>query len=187
MVLSVRTRSCAAALVVTFLAAALTAGCSHSKTSPPHLTPTSPTKPTPPAVPADANANTRDAAGAFAKYWWGDLMNYSFNSLDTSQLTATSSPSCVPCKTFIDSINQAKTAGGRFEGGNVQVLESAAAPFLAGSPIFAAVLYNATASRQYDKDGKVVRSSDAVTNSSVQVYLEWDKDHWLAKDLRSVK
>jgi hypothetical protein len=171
-------------VLVAGLVPALTlAACSSTQhTRKPDLS-QSPTPAQAPTPPAAALAHTREGAIAFARHWWGKVPAYSYHSLDTSTLRATTLPTCQPCQQMITSVDEIKGYGGRYTGGDVTVIDAQSPPGQA-EPLLVSVDYSSQPSRAYDKQGKTTITEQAVTAATLHIYLHWADGRWVVNSLK---
>lgn len=116
-----------------------TGASSTSSTSTAAPTTTTPTPSTTPSVdpvlakiPAQARTNTKDGAGAFARFYFGTL-NAAFRSGDRTLLAALALPDCKTCAAFTQGVEDLADKNRRYDGDLVKVTSASSLSFSAGS------------------------------------------------------
>jgi len=169
------------------LVVALLAGCSQddppASTLPPLSVAPSPSAPSAEPVPSAAQAATPQGAAEFARFWFATL-NDSAGNGDTQLLERISSPDCLACNGFTQSIGRLYAAGGRIEGGVFEV-RAAEAPAIEPKAATArvTVVYDVTPSRQIAGDGTVLRSVEALVGVDGDMRLTRQDGEWRVSEL----
>lgn len=130
-----------------------------------------------PALPAAATAFTREGAEAFGAYWF-TVLNAVHASGDPTLIRSISSPKCVTCQRYVDSLNTAATKRQTFQGARWTVNSSTSAVL---EPTGTGVLVNfdISAIRVVEETGVVAREIGAMSNLTNGLELSWDGDSWL--------
>jgi hypothetical protein len=121
---------------------------------------------------------------AFARYWWGDMLNAAYRSLDTTQLKATSAADCQTCQDYVSTLESAKAEGRTYHSSST-VTDAEVVPTGTGQDTVVSVSFDQSAYQELDAHGKVVKSGAAQPNQAINLFLTWMGDHWVVKDVRS--
>ncbi|MFL6075452.1 MAG: DUF6318 family protein [Mycobacteriales bacterium] len=172
-------------LLVSVVVVLALAGCSgKSHTAKPHLSSSPSSQPAAPKAPAAASAHTQEGAVAFARYWLGKLLPYTFSSLDSSQLHATSLPSCTTCQNVINSVEAVRKDGQKYVGNDITILDAQSPPVANSQSQTVDVTYRAPAQQIVDKAGKTVSTDPASDHAVSELTLDWDSGHWMVHEVK---
>jgi hypothetical protein len=140
----------------------------------------------PPLLPAAAAKPTREGAAAFLRYFF-DVYNYSYATLSSTQLREVSSPKCQYCAAAIESVEDGRAEGLRYEDGVVTIKVAVAAPGNARDGLLVNALLTQTAGVVYDRDGLARESSLALPAQRVDVIVMWTEGRWIMRGVDVIK
>lgn len=173
----------AAALLV---ALTLSAGCGGEEEKPSSLPPvTSAPSATPSAtsaVPPSAQAETPQAAAAFARFFYAEVER-AFNSKDPSIVEALSAPGCEACDLFAGSLTALRDNNERITPVDFEVV-FAEAPAFSGPEARVDLAYNTVAVQRFDASGELIYEEPATKNDQVQLTLVRSGSSWLVQEVQ---
>lgn len=109
-----------------------------------------------PSAPAAPSALTPQGAADFARYFF-DVVETAYLTGSTATLKSLSTPECVACSRYVQSIESVYGHGGKFVGGDFNI-RFAEAPAFEGAKSTVSVLVDITRTDELAADGAVVKS-----------------------------
>lgn len=207
---SCRTRSCAAALVV--VAGLVLAGCAGGAPADPGAASSTPTgsatssptpTPTPSAVykPADASGpaqnvpvpvlpevaktETKEGLEAFVRHWYA-VLDYAYETGDTTNLEKMSGTNCVFCSGLTDGIKEAWLDGRWISGGKIET-PAVTATVEPGTEPHAVVQVLQTAIEIRKSDGSLYQAPTPATNTGSRAGGTFGESGWIMTDLGLIR
>ena len=165
------------------------AGCSEEAAAPPPL-PTAPTSsPTPVAlpVPPEATPETPQGAAAFARYYFGEVVNAAYDRLDPTPVQSLSAADCNSCANIVKDIERLRDADLRVAGDRFKVAFAEAAPAEADGSIIVDFRFSSDPYVEKDASGKQVREEPAQKDQDAQVKLMRRGGGWIVAGIRTVE
>lgn len=138
----------------------------------------SPTVQTPVAVdvPAPARANTPQAAGAFVRFYFDELLKASI-SLDTRRVKFLAADSCRTCAGLTSGFEVMRVQNEKLSGAPL-VIEGAEAPGFGYGPVVVDLYYSIPQYDLLDAQGKIIKRFEAVGSSTFLVTLMRRSSNW---------
>lgn len=169
--------------------AVLAAGCGGGSDAGPRVLPSLTSSPSPSpsasAVPTGINAPTPQGAAAFATFVYAEIQR-AFETRDASGLQRVSSPSCVSCENFIESVQNIRKQGHRIEGYRI-VVRTAVAPADTAATARVDVIRDSSGSVEYDADGRVVSRERALSGIEEQMDLVREGTSWKVTKITRIR
>lgn len=180
------------ALGVPALAGAIAlSGCGGSSSAEPQVLPTvqpssaAATTAAPSVSPSGKDAPTPEGAAAFARFVYAEIER-AFVARDPSIVEAVSTPGCVSCKNFIESIKGVRDGNGRVEGYRIDV-RVAVAPGGTGQTARVDIIRDSTANIEYDRAGRVVSKEPGLRGIEEQMNLVRVNESWRVANIIRIR
>ncbi len=171
---------------VVALTAALV-GCASESEAPstlPSLTggPSPSAAPSPASTPSAVSAPNAEGASAFGRYFYEEIEE-AFATRDPGRVAALSSPDCVICKRYIDSVTALRENDEHVDDYDITVLSSDA-PATSDNMARVTVIYNDSASTRKDAKGRVLDSEPGRQNVAAELVLARQGASWVVTEVR---
>lgn len=165
------------------LAVTLSAGCSEEAEVPRSL-PAVSAAPSPvasalPSVPPSAQAQTPQAAAAFARFFYAEVER-AYREKDPAIVARLSAPGCSACDRFVKSLTALRDEGETVTPVSYDII-AAEAPGFSGPEARVDVIYNSPEITRRDRAGKVIATEPDVKNFQEQLTLTRAGNEWLVK------
>ncbi len=150
----------------------------------PGVTPAPSASASPSASPAPREIAAPDAAGAsaFGRYFY-EQIEVGFATRDPGTVSSLSSPECVICKRYIDSITNLRDNGERVDDYTIAVI-AADAPAISGDTARVTVVYNDSASTRKNAQGAVLDSEEGREKVAAELILRRSGQSWIVTEVR---
>jgi uncharacterized protein DUF6318 len=155
---------------------------SSPPSNPPSTAATTPT-PTPPALPASAREDSPTGAESFARYWMA-VLDYATTTGDTESLRALGK--CGSCEALAKSIDSLYSAGGRAEGGHLNVVRSSVGRHVPGSAALVRIDYDQAAGREIPASGSP-KTTPAQSGLAFAIALGREGSRWTVVKVQNVE
>jgi hypothetical protein len=175
-------------VVVALGAAVALTGCS-SDADPrplPPLPPPSATQAAALPVPPEAMPATPQGAAAFARYYFGALVNQAYESLDPASVQAHSTSACGSCDAIVTDVERLRDARLRVPGQRFKIGFAEAAPAEADGSIIVDFRFSSDPYVETDAGGEVVREEPAQVDVDGQAKLIRRDGGWAMEAIRTV-
>jgi hypothetical protein len=174
------------AVVVVLVAAAL-AGC-NAEADPTPLPPLPSVSPTPETlqVPPEATPATAQGAAAFARYFFGTLVNQAYVELDAAAVRAWAGDQCKSCENIAADVERLRAANLRVLGERFKIAYAEAAPPEPDGSIVVDMRFSSDPYIETAADGSQVREEPAQVDVDAQVKLEQRSGRWLVTAIRTL-
>ena len=175
--------------VVVALGVAMVLGACSSDGEPrplPPLPSPSPTQAAALPVPPEATPETPQGAAAFARYYFGDLVNQAYEDLDPRPVEAASTSACGSCEAVVSDIERLREAGLRVAGDRFKIVFAEAAPADVDGSIIVDFRFSSDPYVETDGAGKVVREEPAQIDQDAQAKLVRRDGGWVVDAIRTV-
>ena len=165
------------------------AACSEEAAAPPPLPSAETTSPTPFAlpVPPEATPETPQGAAAFARYYFGDVVNAAYDRLDPEPVAALSASECNSCANILKDVVRLREAGLRVAGDRFKILFAEASPPDPDGSIIVDFRFSSDPYVEKDASGKQVREEPAQKDQDAQAKLIRRGDGWVVTAIRTVE
>ncbi|TAL21867.1 MAG: hypothetical protein EPN99_06845 [Frankiales bacterium] len=175
------------ALAVLCVLAALV-GCSDDP-EPLTLPPITSASPSPLVVPlpSEAAAETPEGAAAFARYFFGEVVDGAYVDLNAEPVVALSTEQCDSCKNIVDDIERLRDAGLIVAGERFKIAFAEAPPVNADGSVIVDFRFTSDPYVERNAEGEVVRQEDAQVDQDAQVKLVRREGGWAVDAIRTVE
>ena len=170
----------------------LLAGCSGDPGSTvlPPLPSTVPAVSVDPSVvplPPEAVPETAQGASAFAKYYFAEVVNAAYLSLDADLVVELSAPDCNACQNIIGDIGRLRAAGRTVPGVRFKVQFAEAPAADADGSFVVDLRFSSDPYLETESSGEVVRRQAAQVNQDAQVRITRGAKGWSVRGIRTVE
>lgn len=167
------------AVVVLAVSSAL-AGCS-ADAEPRSLPPVPVVSPTPAvlSIPPEAMAETPQGAAAFVRYYFGDVVNQAYATLDAAQVAALSGTECASCANVVADVERLRDASVTVAGSRFKIAFAEAAPSDEDGSIVVDLRFSSDPYVEVSADGTTVREEPAQVDVDAQVKVVRQAEAWV--------
>ena len=164
-------------------------GCTSDEGDPTVLSPAPSASSTaaPLQVPPEATADTPQGAAAFARFFFADVVNRAYETMDTRTITALSASQCNSCKNIVSDIERVREAGHEVAGQRFVIEFAEAAPAGSDGDVVVDFRFSADRYREMDNSGQVIRDVAPRVKQDAQVKLIRSGDGWLVSGIQMVE
>lgn len=140
-----------------------------------------------PVLPEVAKTETKEGAEAFTKYWF-EVLDYSYQTGDVSNLQKITSPNCDYCSKLTDSVTT-NYQGGRWLAGGKFTTPAVSTTFEKASDGNFQVILQVlqTPINYYESAGKEFRSASKGSNTGNVLLVTFEGGAWHANDLHPIR
>jgi hypothetical protein len=135
------------------------------------------------AVPSAAAAATPEGAAEFGRFFY-KAIEQGFRSRDAATVREISADACDICQRYVASIERLADRDERLEGNDITVRD-AASPGGAEGTTTVTVIYDNTASKRFDAQGRVIFEEPARQGVIVELVLIREATSWTVQEVRS--
>lgn len=164
-------------------AIATTSATPVTEAASPSNSPTRASAESPPTLPDLAKEKSPVGLRAFALHYV-DVYNYALRTGQTDLLEALVTSACDTCAEQLKQIRQVYDAGGRIEGGVVEVLNSAAPKLGEGLDPIVDIKIRVARQKTFDADGDVVKTYASEDGTLMFLYPKWRAERWILDELK---
>lgn len=175
------------ALALVFGMSLAVAGCSaeaEPRSLPP--VPSASPSPTPLAVPPEAMAETAEGAVAFARHYFGSVVNAAYANLDAAEVRRLSQPECNSCANIVADVERLRNSGLFVAGQRFKVVYAEAAPAAGDGTVIVDFRYSSDPYVEQDAQGSAVRQEAAQRDVDAQALLAPAEDGWRVLAIRTL-